>query len=163
MKKRYLFILFGFLVLVAVFSVFYRNSKEVIAPSPKAMETEGDISQLPLLATQNENLNVVFPKANEIIQNPLVVKGFARGVWYFEASFPVKIIDASGKIIGRGIAQAEGDWMTEKFVPFSGTISFIAKEGEKGEVVFEKDNPSGLPEHADELRVPVIFGKKSTL
>jgi len=36
-------------------------------------------------------------------------------------------------------------------------ITFENPETATGTLVLEKDNPSGLPEHADELRVPVRF------
>jgi len=159
MKKRYLLAIAIIFALGVAVGVFYARSEKALAPTPSQMEMGGDVSKLPTLATQSESLNITSPKEGGVIQSPIIVKGFARGTWYFEASFPVKVVDAKGNVIGQGIAQAESDWMTEKFVPFSGTISFTAKVGEKGEVVFQKDNPSGLPEHDAELRVPVIFGE----
>ena len=50
--------------------------------------------------------------------------------------------------------------MTENFVPFEGTLTFTAPTSGKGTLVLEKDNPSGLPEHADELRMPVKFNSE---
>jgi hypothetical protein len=47
--------------------------------------------------------------------------------------------------------------MTEEFVPFTATLTFEQPETETGFLVLEKDNPSGLPEQADELRIPVSF------
>jgi hypothetical protein len=150
------------LALGAAFTVLYGNFDKALAPSdPEKMETGNDPSKLPPLANVSDLVNVTDPKAGAKIQSPLTVKGFAKGTWYFEASFPVKIVDASGKIVGQGIAQAESDWMTEKFVPFSTTIAFSTKEGEKGELIFQKDNPSGLPEHDAEFRMPIIFGAET--
>jgi hypothetical protein len=156
MKKIYLFLL---LIFVVFGGIFVFKSKEVTAPTQ--MEDGGTTSNLPILPTVNDSLNITSPKAGAVIQSPLVVKGFAKGTWYFEASFPVKIVDVKGNIVGQKFAEAESDWMTEKFVPFSGLIEFTAKEGEKGFVVFQKDNPSGLPENDDELRVPIIFGAET--
>lgn len=100
---------------------------------------------------------IASPKEGDIIKNPLAFSGKARGVWYFEASFPVRVFDANGTELGVGIAQAEGDWMTEDFVPFVGTVEFRTPETPTGKVVFQKDNPSGLPEHSAAVEVPVRF------
>lgn len=101
---------------------------------------------------QVENL-----QANGMIASPLAIKGKARGFWFFEASFPIKLYDENGKLLAAAIAQAQGDWMTENFVPFSAELKFEISKTKKGVLVFEKDNPSGLPENADELRIPILF------
>lgn len=97
------------------------------------------------------------PRPNVVVKSPLVVKGMARGNWFFEASFPVELFDSSGEIIARGVATAKGDWMTTEFVPFETTLSFSSPRGTGGTLILNKDNPSGLPEHDDVLRVPVQF------
>jgi hypothetical protein len=157
--KKYALAFVVILVFIAIFAVFYGKNQEVLAPNQ--MEDGSDTSNLPTLPTVSDSLNITSPKAGAVISSPLVVKGFAKGTWYFEASFPIKIIDAKGNVVGQKFAEAESDWMTEKFVPFSGTIEFSAKAGEKGFVVFQKDNPSGLPENDAELRVPIIFGAET--
>ena len=68
----------------------------------------------------------------EEIKSPLTVKGAARGNWFFEASFPVRLLDETGKEIAVGIAQAEKEWMTEDFVPFSATLTFTSHSTERG-------------------------------
>lgn len=102
-------------------------------------------------------LRVTSPKSGNLISSPLVIKGQARGYWFFEASFPVRLLDEDGNEIAVGIAQAEGDWMTEDYVPFSVTINFQNSVGDIGYLVFEKDNPSGLPENADSVSMPIFF------
>lgn len=105
-----------------------------------------------------EDLIRVFSLAsNDVIASPFTARGEARGYWFFEASFPVRVFDEDGTELGVGIATAQSEWMTEEFVPFEVTVTFDAPSGQEGTVVFEKDNPSGLPEHADELRIPVRF------
>lgn len=101
------------------------------------------------------------PRPNQLIESPLFIKGEARGNWYFEASFPIKLFDDNGFLLGVMPAQALGDWMTEDFVPFSATLSFAVPSTPKGRLVLEKDNPSGLPEQADELKIPVYFKEVS--
>ncbi len=97
------------------------------------------------------------PRPNQLVKNPLEIKGEARGYWFFEADFPVRLIDANGQELGITIAQALLEWMTEDFVPFEATLEFQTPSTKKGTLILEKDNPSGLPENADELRVPVSF------
>src|SRR3989344_2541614 len=55
------------------------------------------------------------PKLNQEIASPLFIKGKARGTWYFEASFPAKIFDDNGFLLGVVPVQALSDWMTENF------------------------------------------------
>lgn len=97
------------------------------------------------------------PSAKEIVKSPLIIEGSARGFWFFEASFPIKLLDANGTEIAVNHAEALSDWMTTDFVPFRGTIEFQTPATDTGTLVLEKDNPSGLPENAAEVRFPVRF------
>ena len=106
---------------------------------------------------KSDLIKVNTPRPNQAIQSPIVIEGEARGLWFFEASFPVKLLDGNGNLIATTIAQAQGDWMTEDFVPFEAELYFELPVTEKGTLILEKDNPSGLPENADELRIPVKF------
>lgn len=107
-------------------------------------------------ATYEDMLRVDMPLLNSEVTNPITITGEARGGWYFEASFPIKILDARGKIIAEAPAQAQGDWMTQEYVPFSATIAFEADTA-TGTVVLQNDNPSGEPENQKELQIPVSF------
>jgi len=92
------------------------------------------------------------------VMSPVEVHGEARA-WYFEGSFPVTVETASGTVVGSGIAQAQGDWMTDQFVPFTATVTFSAQPAYTlGYLVFHKDNPSGLPANDDSMSVPITFG-----
>lgn len=97
------------------------------------------------------------PLPNSVVTSPLMVQGQARGPWYFEASFPVYLLNAAGDTIARTPAQAEGEWMTTNMVPFKATVEFVPPAGDSGTLVLSKSNASGLPEHDDELRVPIRF------
>lgn len=91
------------------------------------------------------------------ISSPLILAGEAR-LWYFEGSFPVRIENASGEIIVQTYASADGEWMTEDWVPFTAEIPFPPQPtGSSGLLILEKDNPSGLPEHDDRVEIPVRF------
>ncbi len=107
---------------------------------------------------EKDNLiRIAEPRPNGRISSPLVVKGVARGNWFFEASFPVRLLDAEGRELAVAVAQAKDEWMTTEFVPFEATIIFEKPSVTSGTLVLEKDNPSGLPEHDDELTIPVRF------
>lgn len=98
------------------------------------------------------------PAANEVIESPVTITGEARGPWYFEASFPVVLVDRDGLIIAESVATAAGEWMTEEFVPFRATLEFDRPDyGERGTIILQKQNASGLPEHDDALEVPIRF------
>jgi hypothetical protein len=97
------------------------------------------------------------PLPGAILLSPLTLEGRARGSWFFEASFPVYLLDADGDTIAVMPAQAEGEWMTQAFVPFKATLTFTPPASPTGTLILAKDNPSGLPEHAAELRVPIRF------
>ena len=109
-------------------------------------------------SVSNENILWSNPTPNDQINSPLLIKGEARGTWFFEASFPVVLTDWDGKIIARGIAQAEGDWMTTGFVPFTATLDFTKPSyGKNGFLILKKDNPSGLPQNDASAEIPVRF------
>lgn len=109
--------------------------------------------------SEEEMIHVTTPKAYAVVKSPLTVEGEAKGSWYFEATFPIKMLDVNGKVLGTTTGQAQGNWMTDSFVPFKATLTFSTPETETGTLVLEKDNPSGLPENADELRIPVTFAQ----
>lgn len=96
------------------------------------------------------------PVPGKGFMSPLTVSGQAR-LWYFEASFPIELKDGNGKILAVAPAQAQGDWMTEDFVPFKAILVFPKPETASGTLTLKKDNPSGLPEFDDQVSVPVQF------
>lgn len=97
------------------------------------------------------------PRPNQVVSSPLIISGEARGYWFFEADFPIKLYDADENLLGLAIAQAQSDWMTEDFVPFTASLEFAKPQTSSGTLILEKDNPSDLPEHADQLIIPVSF------
>lgn len=112
---------------------------------------------------KNQEIIINSPSANSKIKSPVKITGRALGNWFFEASFPVKIVDGNGTELGSGIATAKGEWMTEDFVPFEAQVSFNAGQAEKGEIIFKNDNPSGLSEFDKEFRLPVVFERQETM
>lgn len=147
-------------ILVGATALFVSSRKE--APSLPAdlaahIESKGDL------------IIVEEPKPLSVVSSPLTVRGIARGMWYFEATFPITLVDWDGRIIAESYASAvldpndpESTWMTESFVPFEGTLEFEdpifdADFSKRGTIIFRKANASGLPEHDDALEIPIIF------
>jgi hypothetical protein len=103
-------------------------------------------------------IEVKTPQSGEVVKSPLTVTGEAKG-WYFEGVFPVKVLDDTGKEIGHGQMQAQGNWTADVFVPFEGKIEFSQPATKTGTIVFQKDNPSGLPENDEKVELFISFEK----
>jgi hypothetical protein len=108
-------------------------------------------------SVMNPDITVSSPTAGSTVSSPLTVTGEAKGGWYFEASFPVHLLDGNGNEIVSAPATAQGDWMTPNFVPFSVTLTFPTPATSTGTLVLEKDNPSGEPQNAASISIPVQF------
>ena len=104
-----------------------------------------------------KEIKIDSPVSNQIVSSPLAITGEARGNWYFEASFPIKLIGEDGQVIAQGPATAQTDWMTADFVPFKAELNFAAGSSTIGMLVFSNDNPSGLPQNEKQFGVPVRF------
>ncbi len=109
----------------------------------------------------DENIRVFSPAPDTTIESPVEIQGEARGTWYFEGSFPARLLDAEGNELAVMPVAAQEEWMTTKFVPFTATLEFPQPKTPTGTLVLQKDNPSGLPEQAGEIRIPVRFADPS--
>lgn len=126
--------------------------------TPEAATTLPTIKESTVTTTQ-EMITVNTPVPNAQVTSPLEITGSARGNWYFEASFPIRLVDMDGNIIATSHAQAQGDWMTENFVPFTSTLTWASTSttATSGVLILMRDNPSGLPEHDTQIEIPVVF------
>lgn len=102
------------------------------------------------------NLIVVdTPFPGSVTGKEFSVIGRARGTWFFEASFPIELVDKDGKRIAIAVAQADGEWMTEEFVPFTAVIKAPQSYIGPATLILRKDNPSGLPEYDASISFPI--------
>lgn len=123
----------------------------VVIPAPRT-------AVAPTHASLDDLIKVITPVQNATITSPLAVTGEARGNWFFEASAPTQLLNASGTIIAQSPAQAQGDWETTDYVPFAVTLTFLPQtKGSRGTLVLKNDNPSGNPATQKELDIPVQF------
>lgn len=153
------------LVLSALGYLLYTsvNAPIVLAPTINDIPVATTTEETPVLPVAPEapaiRITVDTPLPGAIVSSPLTVSGSARGNWYFEASFPVMLVDANGVTLAQVPAQAQGDWMTDNFVPFSTmlTWSSTSTTATSGVLILKRDNPSGLPEHDASIEISVLF------
>jgi hypothetical protein len=108
---------------------------------------------------KNDLITIEYPRPNAVVENTFIVKGQARGYWYFEASFPITVIDLKGNEIAKSIAQAQGEWMTENFVPFSSRLEIPKTFSGEAKLLLHKDNPSGEARNDDQLEIPIVVAQ----
>lgn len=166
-------VLYFALAALVVFMVAYLTThNDVAAPDapvvPTPTTTPDEVVQEPTIpadiaahiASKADKIVLTSPQPYATISSPVTLKGEARGFWFFEASFPVVVVNWDGLIIGEGIATADGEWMTEDFVPFTATVNFTADPSgysNRGALILKRDNPSGMPENDDALEIPIVF------
>jgi hypothetical protein len=117
--------------------------------------------ELPVQATYinatADLIRVELPFPGAVTGKEFSVIGEARGTWYFEASFPIEVLDSTGNLLATGIAQAQSDWMTENLVPFTANVVVPASYTGPATLVLKKDNPSGLPELDASMSFPITI------
>lgn len=174
MNKKTLFIIFVVLVASAFLAYHVAEKKNVMVTSFEECAMHNPVAESwPAQCTHDgkhfvqdignelEKIDLIrinSPRPTASIKSPLTIEGEARGFWFFEGSFPVTLLDENGSVLSESFVTAEDVWMTEDFVSFKGDFVFTKPEGiTKGTLILKKDNPSGLPEHDDQLIVPVTF------
>lgn len=122
------------------------------SPTVPTEPSDGNLPPAPL----HERVHVTSPQTNATVGHTVAITGEAPGNWYFEASFPIKIITPEGEPIGVGYATAQSDWMTTDQVPFTASIDITMSYSGPAFIALLRDNPSGLPENDDSLEIPII-------
>ncbi len=127
-------------------------------------ETASDVETKTTMENNtSDQIKVLKPEPYQEIKSPLLIEGEARGTWYFEATFPIKLMDANGNLMATHYAQAQGEWMTEYFVPFAAQLKFKKPATDTGILVLEKNNPSGFTENDASIKIPVKFSKSEKI
>ncbi|MCF7820553.1 MAG: Gmad2 immunoglobulin-like domain-containing protein [Candidatus Pacebacteria bacterium] len=147
-----IFLLLAVFVLGIVYLFFNNTDKTQIDGNSENIISEKAIS---------ENIKVYNPEIGQTIFSPLEIRGEARGTWFFENNFSIILTDWDGRIIGEALASSSEDWMTEEFIPFTATLKYRLSDdlvSSRANIIFQKSNPSGLPENASSLEYVVYIG-----
>ncbi|MBX4189940.1 GerMN domain-containing protein [Candidatus Parcubacteria bacterium] len=143
MKYKSLAILVAVVILVGAVW-FFKNPAQAPAPGSSTSPTPTRTASPSVSPTNSPSvprITITSPKANEQVDMPITVKGYARGV--FENQLTVRVKDATGKVIYETPAMTDssgGDWVGNYSVKFSlpaGTsqkitieaLEFSAKDG----------------------------------
>lgn len=157
MKKFFTFTLIILFIVVLSALVFDWGRREVKAPESEAPSS---IERFVSNSTSTSDMPIVVNsvKDNQEISSPLKIEGKARGSWFFEASFPIELIDINGNVLARTVAEAQGDWMTTEFVNFTATLQYTKSTSTNHALlVLSKDNPSGNPDLDQSIFIPVTL------
>ncbi len=142
------------LILIAIFTASCKEdkSRNTTSPIPEIKrETEKSNDTL------NNLLKVENPQPGQVVTSPLEITGVARGYWFFEAEATAELLDGNLQTISETYTTAIGEWMTEDWVPFSGTMTFEKPATKNGFLVLHKANASGLKKHEMSDTIPVKF------
>ena len=178
MKIKVILYLFTAIILVCISSSCIILDQFQITPGETAIDSEKqdaadsksetvdkDDIEVDISADEEDNergalsdqIIVAGPIPDQLITSPLIIEGEARGTWFFEATFPVSLLDSNGKVLTLHYAITEEEWMTEDFISFTARIEFDDPETATGFLVLDKNNPSDLREQDAQLTVPVRF------
>ncbi len=174
MKMKSWLLVLGFITLAAAGGLLFFSQRELqpipqgkptptpkieASPSPETAEqTPAPEFEVPPEPTPHPDIRLETPQHGETVSSPLIVRGEARGTWFFEASFPVVLTNWDGEIIAEGLASTTEEWMTEDFVPFEAELEFETPElYKRGHLILQKDNPSDMRELDDAYEIIVLF------
>jgi len=175
-RKLFIFLIVGFILVGVLFLI--RGSEDTwicqdgqwikhgVPRAPMPTEPCGQVAQPSGPEKEPEpgpDIVVSLPQPNQTIKSPLVIEGKARGFWFFEADFPVRLLDDKGEEVAVGYVRTTEDWMTEGLVSFKGELNFLSLVAGAATLVLEKDNPSGLPEHEEKLEIPLQLSSAETM
>ncbi|MBN1617960.1 hypothetical protein JW887_01285 [Candidatus Dojkabacteria bacterium] len=110
-----------------------------------------------LQSIRGVELTTISISSGDNIRPQQVISGELPGSWFFEAEFPVIVTDQSGNELGKSIATATRDWMTDEYIPFECRLEYNKGENTSGWIILKKSNPSGLQEYDDEIKIQVEF------
>ena len=148
-------IVFAVIIIVLLGVLFFYNPAKAPQLPP---DNVGGAKILQPTMSADGHLGVTAPQPGALVTSPVTVIGTVTGGgWFFEATFPVKVLDSDGAVLGAGTAEAQADWMSTGTVPFTAIVQFTAPHGVTGTVVLSKDNPSGLAKIDGSLSIPVRF------
>lgn len=151
------------LILIIGFgAIFAFLIHDASAPTARNTDKIAENALVPDAApAQKDDLIIVdAPLPRAVVGSPIVVKGRARGTWFFEGSFPIELTDANGVVLAKVPATAQDAWMTNEYVRFTASLSYelpATATSHQGFLILRKDNPSGEAKFDNQLTIPVTI------
>lgn len=125
--------------------------------SPMTCTTPDGRTFTDLSTAPNQDVYIDTPQLAQIVTSPMIIKGRARGNWFFEANLPIELQDENGNVLAKKGYMTSDNWMTTDYVTIDTSLSFKAPPTDYGKLIIRNDNPSGLPENDKSFEVPVRF------
>jgi hypothetical protein len=149
MKPGYL-IAFIVLIMVAGGGWYY-----VYSHKPASAGINPSASLYAYVNASGDTVLVDSPRPGAVVGKSFSVMGRARGSWFFEASFPVEVLDQSGNVVASAPATTTAPWMTNDLIPFRANLMVPASYIGPATILLKKDNPSGQSENDASVSYPV--------
>ncbi len=153
----------GIVIVALAVALFAIPAPKVSAPTlPQATSTNESTLPTPSTSATSSSaldtqVTVTSPLSGATVAHTFDVAGTAPGGWFFEAVFPIQVRDGNDDLIGTSQGRAHGDWMQPGLVTFTSQVTVDASYKGPANLILLKDNPSGNPETADEVTVPIII------
>ena len=141
----------GFLIYLGFSS---KNIDNIVVEQPIVVVEVAEITYM------NASADLIVPELpfpGAVTGKEFSVIGTARGNWYFEASFPIDVLDKDGNILVQTYATAQGEWMTTDFVPFKGEVKVPETYTGPATLVLKYSNASGEPERDASISFPFVI------
>ncbi len=128
----------------------------VVLPEESVQSDEISSSSSSLEIKPEKMIELISPQPGGVMRSPYLIIGRAKGDFFVNGYLSVVLVDAQGKVIAGSLAQTRED--VEEgggWVDFQAELNFSILEPIAGELLFRKDNPSGLPEQKIQVSYPV--------
>jgi hypothetical protein len=132
-----------------------RRKEQVLVPADYKLTFKIVPQPVVYVHASEDLITVVRPLPGAVVGRTFQLSGKAKGSWYFEGSFPLVVTDVHGAVLAKGVATAQGDWMTEQLVPFTANIKIPGTYIGPATLLLKKDNPSGLTEQDASAAFPI--------
>lgn len=116
-----------------------------------------EITEEEVLSEKGNKLVLENLKDGDIVDEGFEVKGKVSGEWFFEGTFPVRVLNEQGEIIKSLSATTQDDWRTSDLVSFTFKLDTQLEQESIVVLRFEKSNPSGLEENDDYAQVTITI------
>ena len=104
------------------------------------------------LSQKGAKLILETPSDTNNVICPINIKG-----WFFEATFPIQLIDENNEIVENTQATADGEWTADGFVEFSAKVYCQVSDLSGYKLKFMADNAAGVLELDDSIIIELYF------